>query len=222
VRGLDPSPKSKARHQVWSPDNRRSATSLIASAQSVESFGFLPFAALTALLGCLEALPRLPQEALLEPVRRGLLDEVGGAIELAQHPARNRLTCARLTLLRGIDETARTRTGRQRRARRTDHRRGRDRARRRGVSVITSVRVCCAGTPTPLCAVISTSYSPMSFSDGVPSIVNVPVANPCGGRLCAWKPGGTPVTVKNIPFPSSGPAGGVGLGSTGAVDRSSE
>jgi hypothetical protein len=85
--------------------------------------------------------------------------------------------------------------------------------------VISSFKVCCAVAPTPFCAVICTWYTPMSLAEGVPSMVKVPVAKPCGFKLLAWKFGGRPVTVKYIPVPTSGPVGGVGFAGTGAVDR---
>ena len=76
---------------------------------------------------------------------------------------------------------------------------------------ILSVTVCCAGCPTPFCAEMITWCTPTSPANGVPWMVNVPVANPWAFRLLTRRLAGTPLTVKYIPSPCEGFVGGSGL-----------
>ena len=81
------------------------------------------------------------------------------------------------------------------------------------------VNVCCTGAPTPFVAVMVTWCMPASAAEGVPWIVSMPVAKPCGFRFVYCRSGGSPVTVKYIPFPSVGLLGGMELEDTGCVER---
>src|SRR5262249_33206309 len=82
-----------------------------------------------------------------------------------------------------------------------------------------SINVCLAVTPTPFVAVMVTWCVPASAAEGVPCIVSIPVAKPAGFRFVYCRSGGSPVTVKYIPFPSVGLLGGSELEDIGCVER---